>query len=134
MTKNNSKEEFCSQNHPISSFSSDCKNCRKMVQEVSEIYKEAMENMECYSTQNHLKECRKCAPVGNWKEIEEEFRKRFIIGTKKGLRVAMTQGAIKDFEMNKILKFFKPYFQEQMHKEAVEALEVVDNSNTDTNS
>ena len=33
-----------------------------------------------------------------------------------------------------ILAFFKPYFQEQMHKEAVEELEVVDNSNTDTNS
>ena len=105
MTKNNSKEELCSQNHPMSSFSSDCKNCRKMVQEVSEIYKEAMENMECYSTQNHLKECSKCAPVGNWKDIEEEFERVFA-------RWHDVDGLVKP----KVLDFFKPYFQELEEK------------------
>lgn len=63
---------------------------------------QAMENMEC------------------WKTIEEEFRKKygaFEICEK-----------ISKPEQEKILKFFKPYFQEQMHEKAVEELEAVDNS------
>lgn len=56
----------------------------------------------------------------NWLQIEEEFRKKygaFEICEK-----------ISKPEQEKILKFFKPYFQEQMHEKAVEELEAVDNS------
>jgi len=58
----------------------------------------------------------------NWLEIEEGFvhfcnRYNFSVADRKA-----------------ILAHFKPYFQEQRHKEAVEELEVVDNTNTDKNS
>ena len=80
---------------------------------------QAMENMECWKTQEHLKECRKCAPVGNWLQIEDEFRKKFYRyeneDTKDNVLVEEYGGDI--------LKFFKPYFQEILHDKVVEALE-----------
>lgn len=68
----------------------------------------------------------------HWLQIEEEFIKKFGdryngIGSNKDIISTGT-------ELNDVLAFFKPYFQEQRHKEAVEELEVVDNTNTDTNS
>ena len=57
----------------------------------------------------------------NWLDIQEEFRKKW------GFLFLNDQ-------LEKVFAHFKPYFQEQRHKEAVEELEVVDNSNTDTNS
>lgn len=56
----------------------------------------------------------------NWKEIEEEFRKKFpfvIIDWKEGEKATD--------KMQEILKFFKPYFQEILHDKAVEELEGV---------
>lgn len=79
---------------------------------------QAMENMECWKTQEHLKECRKCAPVGNWLQIEEEFRKKY--------GAFQICEKISKPEQEKILAFFKLYFQEQMHKEAVEELESIE--------
>jgi hypothetical protein len=88
--------------------------------------KEAMENMECWKTQEHLKECRKCAPIGNWQTIEEEFRKKFqerhIWSDELPLLYDM-----KFEDIDRILAFFKPYFQEQMHDLSVSELEAVDN-------
>lgn len=55
--------------------------------------------------------------TNNWKEIEEEFIKDFDY-------LNNDYGA----DLQPILKFFKPYFQEKMHEEAVEELEIVDNS------
>ena len=52
----------------------------------------------------------------NWKEIEEEFMKWYH------------DSETKDRSDKTILNFFKPYFQEQRHTEAVEELEIVDNS------
>lgn len=52
----------------------------------------------------------------NWKTIEEEFRKKFFWYW-RGEAIA-----------DEILFFFKPYFQEKMHEEAVEELEIVDNN------
>lgn len=59
----------------------------------------------------------------NWLQIKEEFIKYWL----KRRDVARS-------DLVEYASFFKPYFQEQRHKEAVEELEVVDNSNTDTNS
>ena len=73
---------------------------------------ESMKEMECYSTQNHLKECESCRK--GWKEIEEEFRKKFGF---------MFSGTIHEELKEDILAFFKPYFQERLHKEAIEELE-----------
>lgn len=87
--------------------------------------KEAMENMECWSTHNHLKECRECAPEKDWKHIEEEFRKKFLGG---GLWDCVSTEDGDLYQSKEILDFFKPYFQEKMHEEAVEELEVVDNN------
>lgn len=64
----------------------------------------------------------------NWKTIEEEFRKQYVVKSNAGT------GLLRYTDADKILAFFKPYFQEQRHTEAVDALEVVDNSNTDKNS
>lgn len=96
-------------------------NINKPMQEPTQEEKnQAMENIECWKTQEHLKECSKCAPVGNWKDIEEEFERVFA-------RWHDVDGLVKP----KVLDFFKPYFQEQLHEEAVEELESVDNQNTD---
>lgn len=77
-----------------------------------------MKNMECYGIQNHLKECRKCAPVGNWNEIAEEFRKKYDeLGLKSKKR------SMPGIERELILKFFKPYFQEKMHEISLRELE-----------
>lgn len=69
----------------------------------------------------------------NWLEIEEEFRKKFqerhIWSDELPLLYDM-----KFEDIDRILAFFKSYFQEQRHKESVEELEAVDNSNTDINS
>lgn len=52
----------------------------------------------------------------NWLEIEEEFIKEFDY-------LNNDYGA----DLQPILKFFKPYFQELLHKEAKEELESVGN-------
>lgn len=58
-----------------------------------------------------------------WQEIEEEFRKKFPFAIINWGEDEKAHDKMKD-----ILAFFKPYFQEKMHTEAVEELEVVDNS------
>ena len=66
----------------------------------------------------------------DWLQIEEEFRKKFYRYENEDKK----DNVLVEEYGGYILDFFKPYFQEQRHKEAVEELEVVDNSNTDTNS
>lgn len=101
-----------------------------------------MKQMECYTTQNHLKECESCGNlqngsiikvdkdnncilckrkvggnVENWKQIEEKYKK---------LVKEFSLKLINDIEFNVIddtLAFFKPYFQEKLHQEAKEELE-----------
>lgn len=41
------------------------------------------------------------------KEQEKEFNRKFQTSISKGLKVAMTTGAIHDFELNKILNWHK---------------------------
>lgn len=52
------------------------KEMGKEYQELSEKeIKELHEDIECTDTQNHLKECKKCSPSGEWeKEFDEKFR------------------------------------------------------------
>jgi hypothetical protein len=52
----------------------------------------------------------------NWKTIEEEFIKEFDY-------LNNDYGA----DLQPILKFFKPYFQEKMHEISIQDLEGVDN-------
>jgi len=59
--------------------------------------------------------------TNNWKEIEEEFEKAY-----QNFRIDC--GSIERKDREAILQFFKPYFQEKMHEEAVEELEIVDNN------
>ena len=66
----------------------------------------------------------------DWLQIEEEFRKKFYRYENEDKK----DNVLVEEYGGYILNFFKPYFQEQMHEKAVEELEVVDNSNTDTNS
>ena len=56
-----------------------------------------------------------------WKDIEEEFRKKFVVISNAGT------GLLRYTDADKIIFFFKPYFQELLHKEAKEELETVDN-------
>lgn len=76
-----------------------------------------------------------------WKEIEEEFIQNFLvyfqdqrledptIGVENGntgIDALIVNDQIQKRAMNKanrVLNFFKPYFQEKMHEEAVEELE-----------
>lgn len=80
-----------------------------------------------------------------WKEIEEEFIQNFLvyfqdqrledptIGVENGntgIDALIVNDQIQKRAMNKanrVLNFFKPYFQELLHKEAKEELETVDN-------
>ena len=64
----------------------------------------------------------------NWLQIEEEFKNRYLLRGIPGYEMRHVQMC------EDMLEFFKPYFQEQRHTEAVEELEAVDNSNTDKNS
>lgn len=63
----------------------------------------------------------------NWLQIEEEFRKKFYRYENEDKK----DNVLVEEYGGYILDFFKPYFQEQRYKESVEALEVVDNSNTE---
>lgn len=85
---------------------------------------QAMENMECWKTQEHLKECRKCAPVGNWKKIEEEFRKKFNPEIGSHDDDCECSDCVGVLDIDEVVNFFKPYFQEEMHEKAVEELEI----------
>ena len=58
----------------------------------------------------------------NWKTIEEEFRKEFVIKSNAGT------GLLRYTDADKIINFFKPYFQEKMHDLSVSELEIVDNN------
>lgn len=58
----------------------------------------------------------------NWLEIEEEFHKQFDSKT-----YDFYQGWTFD-EIDEILSFFKPYFQEKMHDLSISELETVDNN------
>lgn len=58
-----------------------------------------------------------------WQEIEKEFHKQFDSKT-----YDFYQGWTFD-EIDEILSFFKPYFQEEMHDKAVEELEEHEMSN-----
>ena len=58
----------------------------------------------------------------NWLEIEEEFRKEYVVKSNAGT------GLLRYTDADKIIAFFKPYFQEKMHTEAMEELEIVDNN------
>lgn len=80
--------------------------------------KEAMENMECWSTHNHLKECRECAPEKDWKHIEEEFRNKFYQYRMNGEQDTEDDKDYVwvDVHGKDILAFFKPYFQELEEK------------------
>lgn len=57
--------------------------------------------------------------TNNWKEIEEEFRKEYVVKSNAGT------GLLRYTDADKIINFFKLYFQEKMHEEAVEELEKV---------
>ena len=58
----------------------------------------------------------------NWLEIEEEFRKEYVVKSNAGT------GLLRYTDADKIINFFKPYFQEKMHDLSVSELEVVDNN------
>lgn len=53
-----------------------------------------------------------------WKDIEEEF---------KGYVNSKLITRLPDCDVEEMIAFFKPYFQELLHKEAKEELETVDN-------
>lgn len=57
----------------------------------------------------------------DWKDIEEEFRKKYVVKSNAGT------GLLRYTDADSIIAFFKPYFQELLHKEAKEELETVDN-------
>lgn len=81
-----------------------------------------MEKMECYTTQNHLKECESCGK--GWEQIKEEFRKEFG-NFQEPDEYTYNIGKTKDgFTQEDILTFFKPYFQERLHEEAKKELEI----------
>lgn len=46
----------------------------------------------------------------NWKTIEEEFRKQYVVKSNAGT------GLLRYTDADKILAFFKPYFQELEEK------------------
>lgn len=54
----------------------------------------------------------------DWKDIEEEF---------KGYVNSKLITRLPDCDVEEMIAFFKPYFQEELHDKAVEELEVVDN-------
>jgi len=56
-----------------------------------------------------------------WSEVEERFREKFVIGTTRGLSVSMKEGAIHDFEMQKVLSFFHKEIQERLHEDSVDS-------------
>lgn len=58
----------------------------------------------------------------NWKTIEKEFRKKFYRYENEDKK----DNVLVEEYGGYILDFFKPYFQEQMHKEAVEELESIE--------
>lgn len=53
----------------------------------------------------------------NWKEIEEEFRKEYVVKSNAGT------GLLRYTDADKIIAFFKPYFQEKMHEISLRELE-----------
>lgn len=57
----------------------------------------------------------------DWKDIEEEFIKKYVVKSNAGT------GLLRYTDADSIITFFKPYFQEELHDKAVEELEVVDN-------
>lgn len=58
----------------------------------------------------------------NWLEIEEEFRKEYVVKSNAGT------GLLRYTDADKIITFFKRYFQEKMHELSVSELEIVDNN------
>lgn len=60
--------------------------------------------------------------TNNWKEIEEKFMRKFAV-CHDADKVLYVQE-----KPNKILAFFKPYFQEKMHDLSISELETVDNN------
>lgn len=62
----------------------------------------------------------------NWLEIEDEFRKKFdvVINKEWGRMVFPCEGGYCEESPEDILAFFKPYFQENLHEEAKEELEM----------
>lgn len=66
----------------------------------------------------------------NWLEIEEEFIKEFAC---KCTRKCGEFDPDRNNPLD-VLAFFKPYFQEKIHTEAVEELENVNNSLTNKNN
>lgn len=57
----------------------------------------------------------------DWKTIEEEFRKEYVVKSNAGT------GLLRYTDADKIIAFFKPYFQEKMHEISIQDLEGVDN-------
>ena len=58
----------------------------------------------------------------NWLQIEEEFRKEYVVKSNAGT------GLLRYTDADNIIAFFKPYFQEKMHDLSVSELEIVDNN------
>ena len=58
----------------------------------------------------------------NWKEIEEEFKKKYFHRGVPGYELRHVQMC------EEFLDFFKPYFQEKMHDLSISELETVDNN------